>query len=294
MLGSLIEIVLGVNRIVLFGVLGAVVLGGSMLLFFVFSGNGGSGGNVDLEQQIDFSAVDGNPGADPDQEGRGPGLLSESVIAERVAATVAAIVPTHTPVPTPTPDIAATLQAELAANRARSDRMLKLDPLSVRETRNPYLTGNEMDHLLGLGEALWDHTKAWLHMRELLALSLSDWSVSGAGFHISESARHLETYGDRDSRRYGRDRLGEVVATYTDTLEAGMAGVRQASLKLEQAWHVLSRSPSGLMVDLPFEDRERVAQLAREAESGLTEFDNAMSRYGCSVCGELFRLREDG
>ncbi len=303
MLGAALDFIFNMNRLVLFGVVGgvlAVCLFAFVYLVFMKGGDGDvPGGSVDLSGQIDFSALAdaGDGSGDGAGPAAGPVMLEESVVAERVAATVEAMGPRETPVPTRTPDIAATLQAELNANRSESDRILKLDPLSSGEPRNPYLTERELDLLAGMGPALWSHTKAWLHVREVLSLGVGDWSSRFLGFHVFQAESYVADFTDSGSRRgrgRGSDDVGEVVAAYARSLEEGMRGVRSSVASLRRAAEVLGRSESGAMVDLPFEEREQIARFARDAEEQLVDFDNAMSQYGCSVCGELFRLREGG
>ena len=295
MLGALIDLVLDLDRKVLVGGILLVVLVFAVIGFFLFSGGGGPpGGAVDLGEQIDFSAVapSGEPGSSGEPGGSvPPPLLDESVVAERVAATIEAMVPAETPAPTLTPDIAATLQAELRANRARSDRILQLGPLDSREARNPYLTASELDHIIRIGPVLWAHTKAWLHVQELLSLGVSDWSSSSLGFHVSQAEGHVEPYVGRAVASPDRRGVGELVSAYTVTVEEGMRGVRSSVSLLSKALRILEMSDTGQMVDLPFEDRQEIAQLAQDAEDHLVDFDDSMSQYGCSICGELFRLR---
>ena len=303
MLGDALDFIFNMNRLVLFGVAGgvlAVLVFGFVYLVFIKGGDDAPGGTMDLSGQIDFSALadagggSGDGGGSADAAAAVPVMLEESVVAERVAATVEAMGPRETPVPTPTPNIAATLQAELNANRSESDRILKLDPLSSGEPRNPYLTERELDLLAGMGPALWSHTKAWLHVREVLSLGVGDWSSRFLGFHVFQAESYVADFADAGHRGRGSDDVGEVVTAYARSLEEGMRGVRSSVASLRRAAAILERSESGAMVDLPFEEREQIARFARDAEEQLVDFDNAMSQYGCSVCGELFRLREDG
>jgi hypothetical protein len=304
MLGAALDFIFDMNRVVLFGVVGgvlAVCLFAFVYLVFIKGGDETPGGTMDLSGQIDFSALaDSGAGGGAGPGGAagpaaGPVMLEESVVAERVAATVEAMGPRETPVPTPTPDIAATLQAELNANRSESDRILKLDPLSSGEPRNPYLTQRELERLAGMGPALWSHTKAWLHVREVLSLGVGDWSSRFLGYHVFQAESYVSDFAEARGRRgRGSDDVGKVVAAYALSLEEGMQSVRSSVASLRRAAAILERSESGAMVDLPFEEREQIARLAREAEEQLVDFDNAMSQYGCSVCGELFRLREGG
>ena len=135
MLGSLIGLVMDLDRKVLAVGAVLVIVVFSAVGYFVFSGGGGgsSGGDVDLGQQIDFSAV-GDSGGSGRSEDSGesvqpaaPALLDESVVAERVAATIEAMVRRD-----PGSDSHSRHSGHAAGgtqvNRARSDRILQLDP----------------------------------------------------------------------------------------------------------------------------------------------------------------------
>ena len=74
-----------------------------------------------------------------------------------------------------------------------------------------------------------------------------------------------------------------VVRSYADSIEAGMSGVSQAVIRLADARSILGAEEVGPL------ERSKLIRLSREVEYLLDEFDAAMSAYGCSVCGELFR-----
>ena len=266
-------------------------IGLAILLVIVVAGltmlGGGDASSVDpLSQQMvfdngDAGLVEGTPGVDP--------LLSASVVEQRVAATIEAMTPTATPVPSPTPDIPATFEAQMEERRARAERVLQLHPLDQDIQRNPYLNDAELSFLSDLGGVLWSNTKAWMHVRRVLFLDVGDWSYEVLDFHVSEADLFVvEGRERRTSRDY---ELGDIVAAYGRVVQEGVAGVGDAVESLKEARTILADSETGLGTDLPFEDRERLRQLSREAEKAIGEFDDAMSRYGCSVCGELFRFR---
>ena len=213
-----------------------------------------------------------------------------ATVEERVAATMEAMDPTATPVPpTETPDIPATFQAEMEERRERAERVLKLNPLDRDTVRNPYLNDAELNYMSDMGGVLWSNTKAWMHVRRVLYVEVPDWSLELLEYHVSEARGFLEEAGLRENWRDYE--LGEIVEAYGRTVYQGMDGVGDAVGYLREAEQILGMSDSGLSSDLLFEDRERLGQLGRQAERSLGEFDDAMSRYGCSVCGELFRLR---
>ncbi len=259
-------------------VVAAVVTGWMLML-------GGEKARVNpLETQMEFD----EPSGGVEVEGGGM-LYEESVIQRRVQATLEAIPPEDTPVPTETPDVPATFQAEMADRRARADRVLKLHPLDREVVRNPYLNYAEVSYLEDLGGVLWANAKAWMHIRRVLFVEVADWSLPLLEFHVSEGELFLK---EGDEYRSRRDyELGEVVEAYGDTIYEGMEGIKEGLERLSEAEDILAESDSGLSSDLSYEDREELGRLKRQAERDLGEFDDAMSRYGCSVCGELFRLK---
>ena len=287
LLSGLVDKVTGMETrtLVLVGV-GVVTVAVLMVVALTMMGGGSSADDDPLSRQMVFP--DGSGGEDAgalDSEGG----MTASVIEQRVAATIAAMVPTATPIPTPSPDIPATFQAQMEERRARSERVLQLHPLDRDVVRNPYLNDAELSYLSDLGGVLWANTKAWMHVRRLLFVDVGDWSYEVVNFHVAEAQLSLAEAKDRRSRRDYE--VGDVVAAYGRVIEDGVRGVSDAVKALDDARDILQGSDSGLSADLPYEDRELVRQLSREAEKSIGGFDDAMSQYGCSVCGELFRLR---
>ena len=266
------------------------LLGVAVLVFVVFTALGGGGdGDGDADDPLTSQMIFDDP---PSAEGGGGAaavMVDESVVEARVAATVEALEQAVTVVPTQTPDIAATFQAEMADRRERADRVLKLHPLDKDVSRNPYLNGVELRYLSDMGLVLWSNTKAWMHVRRVLFVEVADWSVPLLEYHVSEAKAALEEGKEGRSRRDYE--LGEVVEAYGRTINEGMTGIADAVTRLAEAQVILLGSDSGLSSDLSYEDREKLGQLKRQVERDVGEFDDAMSRYGCSVCGELFRLR---
>ena len=258
-----------------------------VLMVAVLTLTGGSSPDDDpLSRQMVFPDGQGGGGDDRLLE---EGELPASVIEQRVAATIAAMAPTATPVPTATPDIPATFQAQMEERRARSERVLQLHPLDRDVVRNPYLNDAELSYMSDLGGVLWANTKAWMHVRRLLFVDVGDWTFEVVNFHVAEAELSLAESEDQRSRRDYE--IGDVVAAYGRVIEDGVDGVSEAVKALDDARDILQGSDSGLSADLPFEEREMLRQLSRKAEKAIGGFDDAMSQYGCSVCGELFRLR---
>ena len=205
----------------------------------------------------------------------------EELVAFSVAATIAAI-PTETPVPTPTPNVAATLQAQLAFNRERAPPVIALNPLDSDGSRDPYLTSVELEFFRDLGPRLWVYTQVWFHVRQIIAVEVSEWDAGVFGEDLEWAQTVLASAPDR-SGYSGMGEVDPVVRSYADTIEAGMKGVSQAVVRLAEAKSILEEEEVGPL------ERSKLIRLSREVEYLLDEFDGAMSAYGCSVCGELFR-----
>ena len=208
----------------------------------------------------------------------------EELVAFSVAATIAAI-PTETPVPTPTPNVAATLQAQLAFNREQAPPVIALNPLDSDGSRDPYLTSVELEFFRDLGPRLWVYTQVWFHVRRVIAVEVSEWDASVFGEDLEWAQTVLASAPDR-SGYSGMGEVDPVVRSYADTIEAGMSGVSQAVVRLAEAKSILEEEEVGPL------ERSKLIRLSREVEYLLDDFDGAMSAYGCSVCGELFRWAE--
>ena len=205
----------------------------------------------------------------------------EELVAFSVAATIEAI-PTETPVPTPTPNVAATLQAQLAFNREQAPPVIALNPLDSDGSRDPYLTSVELEFFRDLGPRLWVYTQVWFHVRQIIAVEVSEWDAGVFGEDLEWAQTVLASAPDR-SGYSGMGEVDPVVRSYADTIEAGMKGVSQAVVRLAEAKSILEEEEVGPL------ERSKLIRISREVEYLLDEFDGAMSAYGCSVCGELFR-----
>ena len=205
----------------------------------------------------------------------------EELVAFSVAATIEAI-PTETPVPTPTPNVAATLQAQLSFNREQAPPVIALNPLDSDGSRDPYLTSVELEFFRDLGPRLWVYTQVWFHVRQIIAVEVSEWDAGVFGEDLEWAQTVLASAPDR-SGYSGMGEVDPVVRSYADTIEAGMKGVSQAVVRLAEAKSILEEEEVGPL------ERSKLIRISREVEYLLDEFDGAMSAYGCSVCGELFR-----
>ena len=264
--------------VVIVGVIGILTL----VLWLVSSLVGGDG-----------SAGEGTGGAEewmqPLSEELGPDgqpIPRAAMVARSVAATIAAI---PTPTPAPTPDVAATLQAELALNRERVRPVLMLNPLDLGMDRDPYLTPDELRYFRELGPRLWTYTRVWLHLQVVLSVDIAEWDFSVLQHDLGRAQALLESAPDRPKFGKGSSRgkpVDPLVRAYADSIETGMTSVREAVARLSDAEDILA-GPVG------HPERDELLRIARDVEELLAGFDDAMSAYGCSVCGELFRRVEE-
>ena len=206
-----------------------------------------------------------------------------TLVARAVAATLEAM---PTPTPVPTPDIAATLQADLDANRREVQPVLVLNPLDLEESRDPYLTPTELRYFRELGPRLWAYTVVWLELQRILAVDVGEWNNISISEDISRVHLLLESAPDRPrlTSTSRDDRIDPLVRAYADSIESGMTGVREAVTRLSDAEDILLSGE-----EVGHDQREELLRIVREVEGLLAGFGDAMSSYGCSVCGELFR-----
>ena len=271
------------RRIGIVIVIVAVILIMSLVLWLVTSimggdesPGGGSGGTEDwMQPQPGELGPDGLPI-----------VPMAELVAQAVQATMEAI---PTPTPAPTPNIAATLQAELALNRERVRPVLMLNPLDLELDRDPYLTSNELRYFRELGPRLWTYTRVWLHLQVVLSVDIAEWDLSVLEHDLGRAQGLLESAPDRPQFKRasrGEPPVDPFVRAYSDSIETGMTGVREAVARLSDAEDVLA-GPVG------HSERDELLRIARDVEDLLADFDSAMSAYGCSVCGELFRRVEE-
>ncbi len=239
-------------------------------LFYVMSGGDAEDGGVSPDGE--FPLVSGG------------GPVDLGLVEESVAATVAALQPT--PTPTPPPDIAATLRAEIFSGQM--DRLV-LSPLDSAGSRTPYLSEAEIDYFDDLGARLWVYTKVWLHVRNVMFVDPSDWSLEDVERDVAQARALLR---DVSERRSPPGDVSEIVVTYGRTVEEGMSELGHAVTLLEKVLDILG-GDSGEGAAVPG-DRQEILRLVRDVEDSLDAFDRAMSAYGCSICGELFRQEGGG
>ena len=265
-----------VNRFVALGAAGLVLVlfvGLAAWFFLLREDVEGSGGQSASGDPADAAGPDG--GLLPEQR--------DEMIALRVAETIEAMAtPVPPPTPTPTPDIAATLQAELDRNRALAPPVVLLNPLDLETDRDPYLTPAELDYFRKLGPRLWVYTQVWLHVQKILSVDSSEWDSDVLGYDVEVARDLLSSAPERPMLSSSGD-VDPLVRAYADSVESGMAGVREAVSRLSEAVEILAGGEVG------HPEREELLRASRGVEGHLAVFDEAMSAYGCSVCGELFR-----
>ena len=207
-------------------------------------------------------------------------MLPESEVDVRVAATIEAI---PTPEPTSTPDIAATVAAERATNRDEVAPEIRMSQLEARGgVLNPYLTSEERRYLVDVGERVWYYVKVWVHLREVSDVYISGWDAGDFQYQLAEAQLVLEAAPQLPQ---GSNDLSDVVRDYVRELDDGMREVREAVVRLSDAEPLFAESG-----EVPRGNYADVQEILRDVENHLDEFDAAMGRYGCSICGELFRL----
>lgn len=212
----------------------------------------------------------------------GTPIPQAELIARAVEATIAAM---PTPTPLPTPDIAATLQAEMALNRELVAPVVQLNPLDSDVDRDPYLSPEELAYFRELGPRLWTYTRIWIHIQRILSVNVSEWDHRVLQYDLKVAQALLESAPDRPDlggRSRGVAEIDPVVRAYLESIESGLTGVREAVVRLSDAEPILAGT-------LGHDEREELIRIIREVEQHLADFDDAMSAYGCSVCGELLR-----
>ena len=158
-------------------------------------------------------------------------------------------------------------------SRTRWTRTDPATPISPRR---------ELTYFRDLGPRLWIYTQVWFHVRRTISVEVSEWDVSVFAHDLERAEALLESAPERtDHSSMGE--VGTVVRSYADSIEAGMSGIDRAVRHLAEARSILEWEEVGPP------ERSRFIRLSREVEYLLDEFDGAMSAYGCSVCGELFR-----
>ena len=265
-------------------VIGLLLLGGYAVQL---SGSGaGEGVPADgLEEGAVAAPVPGDVGyVDP--------LALEERVVEQVAATLAAMEPTVTP--EPTPDIAATVQARLSSGREGMSPVVTPDVLGNDVVRNPYLRRADVAYLEDLGNELWWAVVVYLRLAEVSGKDFNDLSWTFVEERVSEvdgvfTGGVEEWLGERRGGD-GREGVEPAVEEYGQLIWEGMGGLRDGGLALREMHDAFVESGVEYVVEMSAEERAEVQGLYLFIGTKLKVFDETMSRYGCSVCGELYRF----
>ena len=238
---------------------------------------------------------DGGDGQDGALAGPLPGevgyvdmVLVDNLVVEQVSATVAAMEPTATP--EPTPDIAATVQARLNLGVSPS---LSQPVLGRGDVRNPYLRKVDIQHLHELGEELWLAVVVYLRLAEVSGLDFNDlsWTFVEERVEVVDGVFSGGVSEWLDETPDEGDGLDPLVKEYAESVWDGMGGIKEAGLALRGIHDLFRESGVEYVVEMSTEDRAAVQSLYLSIGGRLRVFDEVMSRYGCSVCGELFRVK---
>ena len=236
-------------------------------------------------------------------------------VEEQVAATVAASAPTVEP--TATPDVPATLvvaaEQTREANQAESQSGSSLifggpsgssgagengsgagdgegarDPFAA-----PAFTRADERFIVDLGPALWYSARLHMSLETLLQRN-PDELFDASGLAAAQQA-------DYDHKRIGRElgvlerrweELSPRVRDYGRHLEGTMMLAQEAAIVVVSMYNIASREDRVDYGSLSLEDRREIEQLYWEAKELLNSFNSRMQEYGCSICGELYRARE--
>lgn len=231
----------------------------------------------------------------------------EMRVAEDVSATLAAMEPTATP--EPTADVAATVTARLAGNLRGSDELALSRVLDGREYRNPVLRRPELAVIEDLGAAFWEGVLVYMALADVVSVEFHEvsWTlvenevkiidfVLGLKGEVDEEGKEVEaelewaSLEDRERHSRSSDDLDPVVEAYVERVWDALEGLRSAGLDLRSMNELFHEARVEYVVEMTPEHREAVEALYLGIGFRLSEFDTLVSEYGCSICGELFRL----
>ena len=264
-------------------IVGIAVIAALILLVVGVQQLGSSGEGADGEDS-------GLAGPLPGEVGYVDMVLVENLVLEQVSATVAALEPTATP--EPTPDVAATIQARLKSGRDGLSIDVTKGVLESGVARNPYLRKVDRKHLEELGEELWRAVVVYLRLAEVSGLEFNDLSWT----FVEERVEVVDgVFGEgvddwlKETPDEG-DGLDPAVKEYAESVWDAMNGVKEAGLALREMHDLFRESGVEYVVEMSTEDRAAVQSLYLSIGGRLRVFDEVLSRYGCSVCGELIRV----
>lgn len=246
------------------------------------------------EEEIDYSAALGEVAVG----GSGVGL-SETDVEERVMQTIAAQVPVDTP--EPTADIPATLiAAELIARQTREPVLVAGSP-GFSPTSGPSefvpqygFSVSDERFLAGMGLPVWYSTRIHLELESIFKLKPELFLNTGDSRRVLEWMeydvdRALRDISSLDSHR---DALTPSVRSYGNYIEE-MVLLNRESVSLFRTMYQVSNDQEGLVYgDLTDKERSEIDTMYWDVKENIRDYSNGMQRYGCSVCGELYRGRD--
>ena len=250
------------------------------------------------EDEIDYSVALG------DDTVGGVGVagvgLSETDVEERVMQTIAAQVPVD--IPEPTADIPATVvAAELIARQTREPVLVAgspgfSPPSEVVDEFVPKYGFSVSDErfLGGMGLPVWYSTRIHLELESIFKLKpelflntddsrrVLEWME----YDVDRALRDISTL---DSHR---DALTPSVRSYGNYIEE-MVLLNRESVSLFRTMYQMSNDREGFVYgDLTDKERSEIDTMYWDVKENIRDYSRGMQRYGCSVCGELYRGRD--
>lgn len=276
------------------GVLAVIIL---VVVLITSLGGGESEPGVGSGMAAGGDGVAGGPFSGPEFEER---------LAEDVAATVAALEPTATP--EPTLDISATVIARLGSETRGSDEMALSRVLQGSDYRSPILRKSERVLLEDLGAVFWEGVLVYFALAEVVSVDFGQvsWTLVEDEVRMVDFVLGIErvrddedprasadvewaSVEDRERTSRSQEDVDPLVDAYVEEVWGTLEGLRQAALDLRTMNELFHASGVEYVVEMDPENRAELEGLYLGISHRLKEFDRLISRYGCSICGELFR-----
>lgn len=217
-------------------------------------------------------------------------LPAEPVIPveEQVRLTVEASIPT--PTPEPTADIPATLRAEAEEVIADLRQTPVADPGPTPDPFASVLSPADSRYLNSLGRPVWMATSTHLHLSLLFEKLPQDVlipaNVPTIDRAVTESRRAV-TLAEETSA-YAEHDVSAPVRSYGVFVEQTVQKVRDAASEARAMFSEIDIEVQAY-ADLPKARQEAVLEDYYRVRELLDEYARDMERYGCSLCGELYR-----
>lgn len=210
-------------------------------------------------------------------------------VEESVNQTVEALRPTETPVPTP--DVRKTIAAELAATRAARESVVPHNPLGPSRVNEGYaLTKEDIEYLEHMGQVVWRAFLAYYELKTVVEDAPSEWASGTHRYSLDLATQMLKEARERDeSVELGAEDVADRVRQYARHLRESVNRLKQIVVQLEAATSLVRGSERG-WESLSDPDRREVEEVYWSSKDALDEFSSDMAQYGCSICGELFRV----